>query len=224
MQITRCNVTQPAANPVPDHRGSHRAAHDEADPGRLAGVVPDQQMADEQRAAAAAALPDRGAEIVPVAHPRLCGQHRIAPPPWLRVRSDADAGTALAPACGEHRAAGPGAHAQPEPVRLRATAIVRLERALAHRKLQIRMKVLGQPLSRGYRHDTRLARDVPCVSRRSSGVPAALALPARQRSNRPKPGGRRGRCGRQRLLRRNRDHGTCVMTLAISRTRSPHRA
>jgi hypothetical protein len=59
MQITRCNVTQPSADPVPDHSGSHRAAHDEANSRRLAGVGLHQQMADEKRAAAAAALPDR---------------------------------------------------------------------------------------------------------------------------------------------------------------------
>jgi hypothetical protein len=132
MQITRCNVAQPTADPVPDHSGSYRPAHDEANPGRLVDVAAHQQVPDEKRAAAAAALPDRGAELALAAQPRLCGQHLISPPPSWRVRSDADAGTALAPARRQHRPAGPGAHAQPEPVRLRATAIVRLKRALAH--------------------------------------------------------------------------------------------
>ena len=50
---------------------------------------------------------------------------------WLR-RSDTDPGAALAAPRGENGAAGPGAHAQPEPVRLRAAAVVRLERTLAH--------------------------------------------------------------------------------------------
>ena len=43
-------------------------------------------------------------------------------------------GAALGPAGGEDGPAGPGAHAQPEAVGLRAAAVVRLEGALAHRR------------------------------------------------------------------------------------------
>src|SRR5215210_4485909 len=43
----------------------------------------------------------------------------------------------LAPAAGEDRATGAGAHPQPEAVRLGPTAVVRLERALAHEGLPL---------------------------------------------------------------------------------------
>src|SRR3978361_2097798 len=44
---------------------------------------------------------------------------------------------ALAPTTGENRPARAGAHPQPEPVGLRPTAVVRLERALAHEVLPL---------------------------------------------------------------------------------------
>jgi hypothetical protein len=47
-------------------------------------------------------------------------------------RSGADPAAALPAACRENGATSPGAHAQPETVRLRAVAVVRLERTLAH--------------------------------------------------------------------------------------------
>lgn len=50
----------------------------------------------------------------------------------VRVRSDRDAGAALAPPGRQDRATGPGAHAQPEAVLLVATTVVRLECTLAH--------------------------------------------------------------------------------------------
>src|SRR4051795_4851151 len=43
----------------------------------------------------------------------------------------------LAPAGGDDRPAGPGAHPQPEAVGLRPAAVVRLERALAHEVLPL---------------------------------------------------------------------------------------
>jgi hypothetical protein len=46
--------------------------------------------------------------------------------------SDADAGAALPPPGGKDCTPGPGPHTQPEAMRLRPTAVVRLERALAH--------------------------------------------------------------------------------------------
>ena len=57
---------------------------------------------------------------------------------------------ALAATAGEDRAAGASAHAQPEPMRLRAAAVVRLERALAHsgapekESAQVRYEASGQ--------------------------------------------------------------------------------
>ena len=56
--------------------------------------------------------------------------------------SDTDPGAPLAPPGGQDRAPRPGAHAQPEPVRLGAAAIVRLKRALAHGCLPVRSLVL----------------------------------------------------------------------------------
>jgi len=51
-----------------------------------------------------------------------------------RTASGRELGAALAPARGQDGATGPGAHAQPEAVGLGATAVVRLEGALAHGK------------------------------------------------------------------------------------------
>lgn len=47
-------------------------------------------------------------------------------------RSGGQVGATLATAGRENRAAGTGAHTQPEAVGLRATTVVRLEGALAH--------------------------------------------------------------------------------------------
>src|SRR5262249_7629601 len=52
--------------------------------------------------------------------------------------SDTDPGPALPPPGGQDRAACPGPHAQPETMRLGAVAVVRLERALTHRRLHLR--------------------------------------------------------------------------------------
>jgi hypothetical protein len=49
-----------------------------------------------------------------------------------RQRSDADAGAALAPPRSQHCPACPGAHAEPEAMRLGTTPIVRLKRTLTH--------------------------------------------------------------------------------------------
>ena len=174
LQVPRRQVTQPPSDPVTDDRRTDRAAHREADPRRFRDAVPHQQMADEQRPPGPAASLDRSLNSVrrrirapdgSIGHHRRGGRQR---------RSDADSRTALTAACTRACAPGTGAHAQPETVRLRPTPIVRLERALAHRKLQIRVKVLGQPPSRGYRHKTRLA----CVA--ACRRPARAAKPARR--------------------------------------------
>src|SRR5262245_300643 len=82
-------------------------------------------------------------ELGAAAHPRAGWQHRTSPPRSRRQRrSDADPRTALTAACSEDCTTSTGAHAQPEAVRLCPTPIVRLERALAHRNLQMRVKEL----------------------------------------------------------------------------------
>ena len=58
---------------------------------------------------------------------------------WRSRRSDTDPRTALAPPRGEDSTPGPGAHAQPETMRLGTAAVVRLERTLAHWGLQVRV-------------------------------------------------------------------------------------
>ena len=59
-------------------------------------------------------------------------------------RSDTDPRAALTAPRGEDCAPRPGAHAQPEPVRLGTAAVVRLERTLAHWGLQIRVHRSGR--------------------------------------------------------------------------------
>jgi hypothetical protein len=65
-----------------------------------------------------------------------------------RTGSYADPGPALPAPGGQHRAARPGAHPQPEPMRLGAASVVRLERALAHRKLHLTVSAPGSPATR----------------------------------------------------------------------------
>ncbi len=131
LQVPRREVPQAPAYPVPHHRRTDGAAHDEANPRRLLDI-PDQQVADEHGPPRPAATGDGEAEIRPAAHPRGCGQHLVSRQRGRLRESDADPATALAPPGGQDRTPGPGAHAQPEAVRLRATAVVRLKRALAH--------------------------------------------------------------------------------------------
>jgi hypothetical protein len=103
------------------------------------------------------------------------GDHRRADEPAEMTglpRSDTDPGAPLTAACGQDRAASPGPHAQPEAVRLRAVAVVRLERTLAHgdsRSKEKSLVVTGPPahmrelaLTSGRTHE-RYARQVPLV-------------------------------------------------------------
>jgi hypothetical protein len=59
-------------------------------------------------------------------------------------RLDTDPRASLMAPCGKDGATRPGAHAQPEPVRLGTAAVVRLERTLAHWGLQVRVQVSGR--------------------------------------------------------------------------------
>jgi hypothetical protein len=131
-QIPAGQVTQPATDPVAHHRGAHGAAYHEPHPGRIIPAGAHQQVARQQRTTRAAATPDRLGELRLTPHPGRCGKHRGSPWNGSPRSSDANPRAALATARGKHRAAGPGAHAQPKPMRLRAASVVRLKRTLAH--------------------------------------------------------------------------------------------
>jgi hypothetical protein len=78
------------------------------------------------------------------------GGHRRASAPLQAPgsrRSDTDPRAPLTAPCGKYRAPRAGPHAQPEPVRLRAMAVVRLERTLAHWGLQVHRAGPGRPHS-----------------------------------------------------------------------------
>ena len=131
-QIPAGQVTQPATDPVAHHRGAHGAAYHEPHPGRIIPAGAHQQVARQQWPARAAATPHRLGELRLTPHPGRCGEHRGSPWNGSPRRSDANSRAALATARSEHCAAGPGAHAQPKPMRLRAASVVRLKRTLAH--------------------------------------------------------------------------------------------
>ena len=127
-------MTQPAAHLVAHHRVSHGLGHDEAGACRR-GVrrLLDVQMDDQSAATGSAATTERCGEVAALPQSLRRGQHDYQGiPDRSSVGSGRQLGPALDAAVGEDRAAGPGAHAQPETVGLRATAVVRLEGALAH--------------------------------------------------------------------------------------------
>ena len=73
-----------------------------------------------------------------------CAAANTTRPRTDACRSGREAGAALAAARRDDRATGAGAHAQAETVGLRTPAVVRLEGALAHVRLRLRM-LLGRP-------------------------------------------------------------------------------
>jgi hypothetical protein len=165
MQIPCRQVPEPTPDPVTHDRRPDRAAHDEANPGWLACVVSDQQVTDQERPAGPAACANHRGEFLANAHPARRGKHGSAPPLGRRRRSDADSGTALAPPGRQDCAPGAGAHAQPEPVRLRATAIVRLKRALAHGNSRYGLFRSSDGGHGGQHCDTRVACGARCRRR-----------------------------------------------------------
>jgi len=162
LQIPRDQVAQPPPDPVPNHGRPDGAAHDEADPRRLGGDISHEQVTDQQWAARPAALIDGSAELRPAPHPCGRGQHETSPPRARQRRSDADPRTALAAPGSEDCAAGAGAHAQPETVRLRAPAVIRLKRALAHGNSRYRWSGLrGGGATRATARDSRRHATLP---------------------------------------------------------------
>ena len=200
-QIPAGQMTQPAAGPccAPQPRpppGSPRSppALARRDPAAGAGgrrPVP-------ARAAAAA---DRPRELRALPHPCRCGKHRpitAGRASQAPVGSDTDPRTPLTAPGRQDRAAGAGAHAQPEPVRLRTAAVVRLERTLAHwdsRYTEARVEAATGPARRhakasprGGRTNERYAGGAAAWSNRA---PATAVAAATGRLVAPMPRGRR---------------------------------
>ena len=130
-------MTQSALDQVALDRAADGLAHDEtrtcrgcAPPRhvRVRGVT--SQMDDQERATRSASAANRFCEVLAPPQPILGGQHGLIRR-WSG-RSGGQTGAALAAAGREDRATGAGAHTQAEAVGLRATAVVRLEGALAH--------------------------------------------------------------------------------------------
>ena len=125
-RVTRCRTTLPPDRPADD------------EPDRAAGcrrVGRPARWCTTTRAAAraTATASDDGGEVGRAAHPVVAGSTgRRARTRGRRPASGRQLAAALAAAGGDDGAAGAGAHAQPEAVRLGATAVVRLEGALAH--------------------------------------------------------------------------------------------
>ena len=137
-QIPADQMTQPTADRVADHRRADCPADRETHPGRLvlSGRTSRRPLSSRRPAVRPCCLTSSKSARLP--HPRGRGKHRRSPPGANRPKagqarwSDADPLAPLAAPGGEHRAAGPGAHAQPEAMRLRTAAVVRLKRTLAH--------------------------------------------------------------------------------------------
>jgi hypothetical protein len=128
-------VAQTPPNPVTDHGVAHGFRHDEA--GACRGGrrrLIELQVDDYGAPAGSSAAANHCGEVSATPQSLRRGQHD-----YLGIRPDQRRlGRQLAAAFGaagrQDRTAGTGAHAQPEAVGLRTTAVVRLEGALAHVK------------------------------------------------------------------------------------------
>ena len=129
-QIPAGQVPQPPPDLIPHYSRAYGPAHNKTDQRPVPGFRRYQQVPGYQRPAGPAAAPGRRLEVRPPPHPRRCGKH--CPCRYPRASSDADASAALPAPGRENGPASTGAHAQPEAMRLRPTAVVRLERTLAH--------------------------------------------------------------------------------------------
>ena len=147
--------------------------------GGLRTVEPRPHVEDECRAGGAASAPDSSGEVGTPAHPMGRGQHR----------SGSETGAALTAPRRQDRAAGAGAHPEPEAVGLGPTTVVGLERTLGHEELRGLARRAGRgrpPLGRTCcRRAGVLVRRAGAVRLRAS----ALRYNARPggRSNRDRP-------------------------------------
>ena|SRR5262245_943475 len=166
-------VPQLPADPVADNRPADRLRHDESGPdaglnevisARLPGTVGDVQH--NTATSRSTPGPDRGRELIAATQPLPDRKHG----PVSGRQADAPLGATR----GDHRAAGPGPHTQPETVGLRAPAVVRLVGALAH----------CEDLPCCARDARRIARPAHGRSSRHSGYPVACVTPKGPTSDR----------------------------------------
>ncbi len=146
---------------MPQHRTSDGPAHHE--PGARAGyrsgtgLVGEQGMHGQQRPGCATATAYDVTKIARAVQAEVAGQqrrglHRV----WVGLSRQLVAALTAAP--GEDGATGAGTHPQPEAVGLGATAVVRLEGALAHDGA--RSRVDGLPAPHGRHQGVHAARRV----------------------------------------------------------------
>jgi len=129
-QVPAGKMPEPSADPIADYGAADSAPHDETDKRILAGTGGlDEQMPRDERPTCPAPASRRRGEVSPPPHPRRSGKHGRH---HLPAASDADARAALPAPRGQDCATGPGAHAQPEAMSLRPTAVIRLKRTLTH--------------------------------------------------------------------------------------------
>jgi hypothetical protein len=81
MQVPRCHVAKPPANPISHHCLTDATAHDESNHRRLIGVRPHSKVPDNQGPAEPLPATNRGREVRTPPHPRGRGQHRRPPSP-----------------------------------------------------------------------------------------------------------------------------------------------
>jgi hypothetical protein len=159
-------VAQPTNDTMPDDRVADRLGNHEACPGRpvsrgrprLVRAGRMGQMDDEAAPARSAAGTEDERELVPSAHPCRDRKH-------VAGRSGGQALAPLEAPSGDDRAAGTRPHAQPEAVRLRPAAVVRLEGALAHVRLSVAYWRVGQ----GWTGPCVAGRRLPAVVPRTMG-------------------------------------------------------
>jgi hypothetical protein len=95
-EIPTGQMSKLTAHTVAYHGASHRAAHDEADPGRLIEARPAEQVRGDQLPSRTAAAAHRPSELGPPPHPRCRGQHwAVTTTPARPRRRQASAGQTL---------------------------------------------------------------------------------------------------------------------------------
>ena len=129
------HASQPPSDPVTDHCAADRLGHDE--PHSRAGPFRERPAVhDERRSTCPRPTTDRQGEVLRPTDPK-CGRKHPG-------RSGGQLVATLAPTSGEDRAAGSGAHAQPEAMGLGPTPVVRLEGALRHFRLHRLVQVTAR--------------------------------------------------------------------------------
>jgi hypothetical protein len=79
MQVPRCQVAKPPANPISYHSLADGAVHDESNPRRIIGVRSHGEVSDKQGSAEPAPATYGGRELRTAPHPSGRGQHRTPP-------------------------------------------------------------------------------------------------------------------------------------------------